>query len=67
MQNFRQRLTQIHLFVLGKTSLCNLENVWQNGWRDKLGFAVWVRDGNKLVDSGGGVSEMWINFRVLYG
>lgn len=34
-----------------------------------LGFAEQLRDGDNLVDSGGGsgVSEKWINFRVLYG
>lgn len=69
MKNFRQGLTQTQLFVFGKTSLCDLENVGQNGWRDMLGFAEQLRDGDNLVNSGGGsgVSEKWINFRVLYG
>ena len=42
-------------------SLCDLENTWQNGWRDKVGFEVQVTDGAHLVVSGGGngVSEKW--------
>lgn len=43
MKDFRQGLTQTHLFVFGKTSPCVLENGWQCNRRDKFGGFVVIQ------------------------
>lgn len=61
MKDFRQGLTQTHLFVFGKTSPCVLENGWQCNRRDKFGgfVVIQVREerGDCLGDSGGGSGD----------
>lgn len=43
VKDFRQGLTQTHLFVFGKTSPCVLENGWQCNRRDKFGGFVVIQ------------------------